>query len=92
MSEDRHIACDHQVEKKLLQLGRRRVVRRLNQHVAGIGDGKELAGAKAGDEIRSHVNVRSSSQPKRDSFFIENILELQGGLPDSRTGIMVQSR
>lgn len=68
------------------------MMRRLDQHVAGIGDGKELAGAKARDEIGSHVNVRTGGQPKRDSFFIENILELQGGLPDSRAGIMVQSR
>jgi hypothetical protein len=92
MGKDGHIAGDHEIEEEILQLRRRRMVRRLDQDVARIGDGKQAAGAQAGDEIRAHVDVGAGDQPQRNCLAVEDVLQLDSGLPDRRTGIMVKAR
>ena len=90
MRQDRYVARDHQVEEEILQLRRRRMMRRFNQHVARIGDGQEMAGTKPGNEIGGHVNVRAGGQAKRNSLLIEKFLESLGCLPNGRAGIMIK--
>jgi hypothetical protein len=92
MGEDRHIAGGHQVEEKLLDVRRCRVVGRLDQHVAGIGDRKQLAGAKPGNEIRGHMDVSAGGQLQRNAVFVKRILKLFYGLPNRRARIVVQAR
>ena len=92
MGQDRHIAGGHEVEEKLLDVGGRRMVGRLDQHVAGIGDRKQLAGAKPGNEIGGHMHVRAGGQPQRDAVFVKRVLKLFYGLPNRRTGIVIQAR
>jgi hypothetical protein len=89
MRENGHVTCHHDFEKEVLQLGRRRVMRRLYQDVARIGQRQQAARAKSGNEIRAYVNVRAGGQSKRDFFLIENFLEPRGSQPNLRTGVMV---
>jgi len=66
-------------------------MRRLNQHVARIGKRKQMTRAKTRDEIEGHVSVRTGDQPQRDSFLVENGLQISGSLPDGGARIMIQT-
>jgi hypothetical protein len=92
MCEDGHIAGDQEIEKEILQLRRRRMVRRLDQDVAGIGDRKQSAGAKPGHKIGGHMNVSAGGQLEVNAVFIKRNLELFYGLPNRRTRIVVEAR
>ena len=86
------VARDHQIEEKILELRRRRMVRRLDQHVARIGNGQETAGSEPRDEIGGHMDVRAGDKLQRNPFLIESCLKLLDGEPDVRPGIMIEAR
>lgn len=90
MGQNWHIAGNDHAEKELLQLRRRRVVRWLNKHVAGISERKQAPGSQPADEIRAHMDVRAGDQTKRDCLCVERFLQPQRRPSDCRTGIQVK--
>lgn len=66
-------------------------MRRLNQHVARIGERKQVTRTKSRDETGGHVNIRTSDQAQRDSLLVENGLQMPGSLPDGGARIMIQA-
>ena len=68
------------------------MVRRLDQHVARIGNGQETAGSEPRDEIGGHMDIRAADKLKRNPFLIESALKLLDGEPDGRPGIMIKAR
>jgi hypothetical protein len=90
MGENWDIARDHQVEEKFLQLGRRRVVRRLDQHVARISNGQESAGTKPRNEIWGHMDVGPRNKAKRNTLLIEKLLQSMDRVPDVGPRVMIK--
>ena len=90
MSENWDISRDHQIKEKILQLRRRRVMRRFDQHVAGISNGQETAVAKPRDKIGRHMDIRPGGEAKRNPLLIEKVLQLRRRLPDGRSRIMIE--
>ena len=67
MRQNRHIAGEHQFEKEVLQLRRRRMMRRFDQHVARIGERQQAARTQARDEIGGRGRPRPSPRSKEMS-------------------------
>ncbi len=67
-------------------------MRRLDQHVARIGQRQQAAATQAGDEIGSHMNVRTGDQAKGNFLFVENHLQVVNSQADGGAGVMIQSR
>lgn len=92
MGQHRHVSGNRQVEEEVLQLRRRGVMRRLDQHVARISDRQELARSKPGKEVGSHVDIRSGDQAQRNSVLIEHVLKRPGRLANRWTIIVIETR
>ena len=92
VSENRDIAGGDQVEEEVFELRRRGVVRRLDQHIAGIGQRNEPSGAQSGHEIRAHMHVRPGDETERDRLGVEPLLQRRHRLPDTRAVIMIKAR
>jgi hypothetical protein len=67
------------------------MMRRLDQHVARIGERNQLPGAQAGHEVRAHMHVGAMHQAQRDGFSLKALLQRRDRLPDPRSGIMVKA-
>ena len=91
MGKHRHVSGNRQVEEKVLQLRRRGVMRRLNQHVARISDRQELTRSKPGNEVGSHVNVGAGDQAQRNSILVEHVLERLSRLANRRPLIVIET-
>jgi hypothetical protein len=92
MRKHRHVSGDRQVEEEVLQLRRRGVMRRLNQHVARISDRQELARSKSGNEVGGHVDIRTGDQAQRNSVLVERVLQRLSRLANRRPVIVVETR
>ncbi len=91
MGQNRHIAGSHQIEEEGFEVRRHRMMRRLDQHVARIGERNQLSGAQAGHEILTHMHIGPMHQTQRDGFSLKALLQRRDRLPDRRSGIMVKA-
>ena len=92
MGQDRDIAGHQKIEEEVLKPSRRRMMRRLDQNIAGIGKCQELAGRKIIREILYHVNVGAGNQAQADLMSIQLVLQGLNSLADLRTRVLIKAR
>src|SRR5262245_5506784 len=51
-----------------------------------------MTGAQFGHETWRYVIIGAGDQPKRNAFLVEDLLQISGGLPQLRPGIVVETR
>ena len=66
-------------------------MRRLDQHITGIGQRNEPSGAQSGHEIGAHMHVRPGDEPQPDGLGVEPLLQRRDRLPDRRSLIMIKA-
>lgn len=82
----------HDAEKQVFEPGRRHVVRRLHEDIAGIGQRQQVAGPEPANEVGNDVIVGPGDQAQGDAMVVERPLELLCRLADLRAGILVNAR
>lgn len=91
MSQNWDETCRHDAEKQIFEPGRRHVVRRLHEDIAGIGQRQQVAGPEPANEVGNDVIVGPGNQAQGDAMVVEHPLELLRGLANLRTGILVNA-
>ncbi|OYY11090.1 MAG: hypothetical protein B7Y70_07495, partial [Rhizobiales bacterium 35-68-8] len=87
MGDDGHIARQQNAEHKIVKARRHHVVRRLNEHVAGIAERQEPSGLEAGHEVGHHMIVRTRGQIEGDALVFETGLKAGHGGANALAGI-----
>ena len=78
--------------KKLLQAGRRDVVRRFDEDVSSISQRQQLSRAKLSQEIRNNVVVGPGHEFQRDAPLGDCLLQLNYRLPYLGAGVVIEPR